>query len=224
MHRKVGSGPCRTRFDGANVQWIWPAGEQRVGAQLARRKILTALSWILFAVFGSLAPVQAAEPSQMDQLRAAYLYQFTKFVTWSQTPRDNLVIALVGNDPLQGAERTIVGKRSQGRLIDVVSLSADSATGLRECCDVIYGRLADLSSLRRARKDWFGEGVLVVSDGVREPGPVPGENRWRVINMYEQDNKLRFDVDLDLATRVGLTLGSELLKNAGEVYFGASGP
>lgn len=179
-------------------------------------------SWIL-ASFFALAPVQAAEPTAMDHLRAAYLYQFTKFVEWNQESEGPLVIALVGDDPLRGAEETIIGKRSQGRVIEVISLGINEQPA-QTCCDVIYGRVPDLAELRGSRAEWFGERVLVVSDGSREYSPVPGAERWRTINMYTENNKLRFDVDLELAVRSGLTLGSELLKNAGAVFRGANSP
>lgn len=179
---------------------------------------------VLLGWCGWVLPLHAAEPSSMDQLRAAYLYQFTKFVGWNETIQGDLVIALVGDDPLRGAEETIIGKRSQGREIRVVALHAGMDPENDRCCDVLYGSLADLAALRAERSEWFGKGVLVVSDGDREAAPAPDAARWRIIKLYTEDSKLRFDVDLDLATRSGLTLGSELLKNAGAVYLGGNAP
>lgn len=218
-------------------RWFWPclaglSAGRETGFRFASErwqggrsvKWLTALASCLLACFCLLVPVHAAEPTPMDQLRAAYLYQFTKFVGWNQPSRDNLVIALVGDAPLRGAEETIIGKRSQGRVIEVISLGADLKPGNGNCCDVIYGSMGDLANLRLASSEWFGDGVLVVSDGDTGADPEADSGRWWMIRMYEDGNKLRFDVDLDLATRSGLALGSELLKNAGTVHIGAKTP
>lgn len=170
--------------------------------------------WLLiWACFAS--QINAAEPGPMDHLRAAYLYQFTKFVVWKPEDKERMVIALAGGDSLRGAGQTIVGKRSQGRAIEVVALEAGSRVP-DGCCAVIYGSSVSLEQLRKNRPDLFGSGVLVVGEGAPS-AKTPREHR-QTIRMFEEQGRLRFDVDLEAADAAGLQLGSELLKNAADVY------
>lgn len=186
------------------------------------RRWWIALAMMLLTGLALPTPSGAADPDSMDELRAAYLYQFTKFVGWKSSQPD-LVIGLVGDQPLRGAEHTIVGKRSQGRAVEVLNLNSGLAADQR-CCDVIFGAREALSELRAARPQLFGPGVLVVSEGFMKSPPVLPADRWPTIHLYLDNDRLRFDVDLAGAQAAGLTLGSELLKNAAVVYQGANAP
>src|ERR1700722_10025339 len=68
-------------------------------------------------------PCKADAPRE-DQVKAAFIYNFTQFVTWPQdafaSNNSPFVIAIVGDDPYSGAsERAMAGKFVNGRRIAI---------------------------------------------------------------------------------------------------------
>src|SRR6476661_712943 len=84
------------------------------------------VSWLVcFAMVGARGAPQA-QIAEVSQVKAAYLYNFAKFVEWpSETFRsadDPAVICVIGDDRTSVAlERAIVGKKANGRRIEAMS-------------------------------------------------------------------------------------------------------
>jgi hypothetical protein len=83
------------------------------------------LSWTaVAAILGAAWPGQTADPERADRLKAAILYNFTKFVTWPAECFDSeeapLVIGVVGRGPFgRVAERSLKDKVARGRAVVV---------------------------------------------------------------------------------------------------------
>ena len=156
-------------------------------------------------------------PTEYD-VKAAYLVQFTRFITWpapdTLAVAGPLTIGVYGRDPSGGALRRTIEKRPVGgRTYRCVTVSTlDEARR----CRLVYipggeekraGALAD--SLR-------AKGVLTVGEtaGFFDAG---GMLRMRVL-----DKRVRFDVNLGVLDAAGFQVSSNMLRVAELVRRGDS--
>ncbi len=151
--------------------------------------------------------VIAQNGEQEANLKAAFIYNFTKYIDWgSYNSNDLFVIAVVGEDsqvipPLKeiAKTRTINNKRIEIRIIDDLS-------DLRDC-DIVFiskqSRFPLASILTRV-----GRGVLTISEssGYASQGT---DFNFVVVNQ-----RLKFEANLDAIASSGLKAGSQLLKLA----------
>ncbi len=142
--------------------------------RLARiRPVLGAfLALIWFCV-----PLAQAE-SEYD-VKAAYLFKFTKFVEWPSSAFASsdapFVIGIVGRDPFGGLDRILQGKRTGDRDFEVRNLSAGDNAGLRGC-QMIFVNSAEEHRLGDILAAVQGRPVLVVgeTDGFASAGGMLG--------------------------------------------------
>ena len=173
------------------------------------------LAGVLLVVGMLLARVAAAEaesvpPSREDQFKAAYLLNFVKFVEWpAATTQDagQLTICLLGGEGIYRAlASTIEGKRVGQRALAVRRISgSDTFAG----CNAVYFDAAaqvleHLESLHELP-------VLTVSDA--------GEftSKHGMIGLFLENNRLRFNINVDNAQKCGLRIRSSLLQLAAAV-------
>ena len=142
-----------------------------------------------------------------DQLKAAYLFNFVKFVEWPVAARGPIRICFIGAQGVHAslaastAGKTIGERSIATRVLQV----AESRLG----CDVIYLDAAfDPSVLMR---DAAAQTALTVSEAQ------DFTRRGGIIRLFKHDNRLRFDINLDNARRAGLKISSNLLKLASRV-------
>ena len=150
-------------------------------------------------------------PTEYD-VKAAYLFNFGKFVKWpanKQPARRTFGICMMGEDHFGGAlDRVAAGENISG--LPVVVKRVASAEDVSDCNIVFVDRSEEkrlsavLPALTRA-------GVLTVSD---MPGFV---ERGGMIQFQPAGNRIRFEVNLDAAEQGGLSLSSDLLKVATKV-------
>jgi hypothetical protein len=154
----------------------------------------------------SVAPLtRSAESDREDELKAAYLFNFTKLVEWPATTRaDTLTVCFVGASSVSEAfARTVGGKQVGARQLVVKAAPAggNAAAG----CNVIYfegslaTRVAALESSSMA---------LTVSDA--HDFAVSGG----IIELFAEGNRLRFNINLQRAQHAGLRISSSLLQLA----------
>ncbi len=158
-----------------------------------------------------LLPGSGARASEFDEyaVKAAYLYNFAKFVEWpSEAFADAaapLSICIAGENPFGGALDTLTGKRVEDRLVAVRHVPA--ATGLEECHIVYIGRTeqgrfkAVLAKLARLPILTVGD----IADFAQEGG---------MIGLVEAEQRIRFNINLAATRQANLKLSSQLLKLA----------
>ena len=164
---------------------------------------------------GIAAPARAgAEPPTEHQVKAAFLYNFAKFVEWpaealpdSTTP---IVIGVLGPDPF-GADldRTLAGKLVDRHPVQVRRFEepADVAR-----CHVLFVGIREAPALRPALARLADVPALTVGetdDFLRLGG---------IVRFVVADNKVRFEINKTAATRARLRLSSKLLRLALVVY------
>lgn len=141
-----------------------------------------------------------------DDIKAAFLFNFSRFIEWPRTPAERFRVCTVAEPGFNHAlDRTLEGETLRG--LPLTRLSPATPEAARRCQILFLGRL---ESDRADR--WLtavrGLPVLVV-----------GESRgaWAAgvhLNFVVEDNRVQFDVNGDAARRAGLVLSSKLLRVA----------
>ena len=170
---------------------------------------------LAFAVLVALclpAPPLSAQQALETDVKAAFLYNFTKFVDWPSPPTaaEPFRLCVVSDDALrQSLERTIEGENVNGRpLQSLVPRSPDEA----RTCQMLFVGHAQGEREARLLAAVRDLPVLTVSDtndfAVRGGG----------IEFVRENNRLRFDVNVPGAERAGIKVSSRLLKVARRVH------
>jgi hypothetical protein len=140
------------------------------------------------------------------QVKAAFLYNFAKFVEWpaaATPPGAPLVVCVFGADPFGPVlEETIRGRAAKGRPIEVRRI--EGASHLGGCAMVFVGAAEPVRT------------TAVLDDSVRKAVLTVGESaefqeRGGMIRFVLEDSKVRFDVNLGAARKAGLRIRSQLL-------------
>lgn len=169
-------------------------------------------SWGVFMVLGmatALAYPQAASDADPDTLKAAFLYNFTRYASWNVSPAPAFVLCATERQPLRGRMASLSGRPVGHQTIEVRVGVEPSA--IRQCQMLLIGqadsrRLFDY--LRAAR----GFPVLTVSD-------IPDSASSGVaIELVETEQRMRIAVNRQVAEQAGISLGAQLLRLALAVY------
>lgn len=161
----------------------------------------------------ALAAGLPAQPAAEYDVKAAFLYNFAKFVEWPQdAPAGPISIGVIGRDPFEGKlEKAVLGKRVNGREFAVLHLRGEADA--RACHIVFIGPSEQkrLPEILRAMQHWP---VLTVGDspGFCAHGGVIG---FKIVS-----DRVGFDINPDAAERAQLRLSSKLLSVAGTVREG----
>lgn len=155
------------------------------------------------------APVYA-QRAQIDDVKAAFVFQFANYVQWPDDTFENdaspIVIGIVGNENMiKALGASVQGKNIGKRSIKVVAVAGDQEA---QACHILYidssddKRVDDYLSAVRSKP------VLTVSDddNFTEKGGV--------ISLFEAQSKLRFEINVDEVERAKLTISSKLLSLA----------
>ena len=158
------------------------------------------------------APAGGAETSPPSEweVKAAYLYNFTRFVEWpdqaAAPPDAPFVVGILGPDPFgRVLDDTLSGKTFNGRPIVVRRLERPESAASVQILFLAAPLDRDGARALRAAQ---GKPVLTVSN---EEGAA---THGVVLAFRLRDNRVRFDVNLALAEEGGLKISSHLLKLA----------
>lgn len=171
--------------------------------------LLVALSLILTG-----GTSRATEPTSKEyQLKAAFIYNFAKFVEWpaqkfvhTDSP---IVIGVYGSNPF-GNEllNTVKGRKINGRAIQIIAVN--SATTARET-HLLFVSAGSVGSFG-AISGSLGQGVLVVG----ETPQLTNQGGMIIFNLV--GDKLRFEINMTKANRSGLKISSQLQKLASAIH------
>jgi hypothetical protein len=165
---------------------------------------------LVFA-FGA-PPMRAGVPSE-HQVKAAFLYNFMKFVEWppgmAGPGRGPIVIGVLGRDPFGPVlDETFGGKSLAGRKFEVRRYTTVEEL---QVCHMLFISSDEDDGRDRVLKALHGTAVMTVSDGrgfVKSGG---------IIELLLEDNKIRFDINLSEAKKSGLRISAQLLQLARKV-------
>jgi hypothetical protein len=166
---------------------------------------------LLLACALLLAPARAhaQEGAPEYAVKAAFLYNFSKFVEWPPsafaTAADPIVICVLGENPFGPLLADAVrGKKVSGREVAVREpRSVSEAAG----CHVIFIASGD-RRLDETLHELASQPVLTVSDADS------AVERGAIIGLKMDERRVRFEINMIAARRAGLKLSSQLLKVA----------
>jgi uncharacterized protein DUF4154 len=197
-----------------------PASTIRWGTVRRRpsRLAVTTLTALLFVAGARWVSAQGNASSEY-QVKAAFLFHFAQFVDWppgafkdAGTP---LAYCTAGGDPFHGAlEASLNGKVIDGRPVRVLHFKeAQKIQG----CQVLFIGIADKKFISATLANLKGTPVLTVGESehfVQDGG---------MIGFFLEDNRVRFDINLDAAGHARLKISARLLALAKTVIGGPKG-
>jgi hypothetical protein len=168
-------------------------------------RALVALVWGLSAPAVAVSAVQPAPQSLEYSVKANYLVRFAAFVEWPPrafaTPQSPVVICVVGHDPFRGTLDTAArAQTAYGRPLAVRRPGSREAA---EGCHILYVGQGGGGMIPQGPRS-----ILVVTDAA-----APQTERG-MIHFAISDNRVRFHIDLQQASRAGLSISSRLLNLA----------
>lgn len=175
-----------------------------------RRQIFTFVALLCLSPCTAMqAGAQAKAPSEYA-VKAAFLYNFTKFVEWPPDALDEkdtlLQICVIGESPFgDELENTIEGKKVDGKSVTIAyAQSAKEALSY----DVVFVARSEESSLDGILKKLTTRAILTISD------IDDFAERGGTIGFFVEDKRIRFKINVDVAEESGLQISSKLLRLA----------
>lgn len=162
---------------------------------------------LLYFIICSYSPHRQIDKASEYNLKAAFIYNFTKFIEWKTSPTDNeFIIGIIGaspiNDPLVEVIKTetVDGKK-------IIIKHFDKAADISDCHILFISRSAG-AALDDILAKTAGKGMLIVSeqDGYAKGGTA--------INFVIVNRKLKFEANVKAINAAGLAASSQLLKLA----------
>ncbi|MFH1371777.1 MAG: YfiR family protein [Planctomycetota bacterium] len=211
-----------------------PANAVRTQPRLAdtgARRISCSIAGV-FVLLGCLLASEVHPSTQSGQykeyeVKAAFIYNFLKFVDWPKEKMTNnkqIIIGVIGENPFGSAADVFKNKKVEDRdvvlkyfegLEEIKKMSEKDRTANEESlktCHLLFICPSEQKQVREITELLSKNGVLTVgdTDGFTESGVV--------INFFMEDNKIRFNINLTAAEKSGLKIRSQLLRLAKKVY------
>lgn len=153
-----------------------------------------------------------AQVSREYQLKAAFVYNFTQFVSWPKEAYSSeqapLKIAVIGENAFgKVLEQLVNNELKDGRRIEVVYFSSPASIESLKDIQLAYF-VKSAGDNAELLKKVSGYGTLLVGDHQDFLG------KGGVMLLYPEANKLKFKVNLDKAQSESYKISSKLLKMA----------
>jgi hypothetical protein len=150
---------------------------------------------------------QEVLPSEY-QMKAAYLYNFAKFVEWpvKALPADNsdLVIGILGDDPFGNAlESTVKDKKIEGHPLRIRLYKSPKEA---RACHILFINSAEKKRWQEIIDALAGSNVLTVSEDWARFTTDGG-----MIYFFMDGRKVCFDINDEAAQKAGLKISSKLM-------------
>ncbi|NJA07089.1 YfiR family protein [Methylococcaceae bacterium WWC4] len=155
-----------------------------------------------------LSTAHADEPNLEYKIKAAYLYNFTKFITWPNNPGPSFNICLIGDNPFGNLldtleTKTVADKPIRLRHLDSLKQAQD--------CQILYAEKTE------QRIDVNLTGVLLVGNLGKtltvSSQPFFAESGG-MIGFVLDDEKVRLHINLKALKQSGLSISAKLIEVA----------
>jgi hypothetical protein len=155
----------------------------------------------VLTLLSTLCPGEEADAALEYQVKAAFLFNFLKFVEWPSAQQDApWVIGVLGRDPFGDVlDKTVRGKLVNGRSVEVRRYAT---RGDVKNCNILFIGRADFERLG-----------IPAQPGVLTVGEAPGFLKsGGIISFYIEENHVHFEIGPALARSAGLRVSAQLLK------------
>lgn len=185
---------------------------------------------VLALLAGGLAPQARAHHSPEYHVKAAFVYNFIRFVDWPKEKaadsNEAITIGVLGKDPFEDAFEPLKDKQAKGRKVVVKRFK-----GFEELKKSSQGDKSELQhQIKALRKCYLlficsseekalGDIITSVKDHpVLTVGDMPGFlEAGGIVNFVMEEKKVRFEINITAARHAKLKISSKLLRLAKRV-------
>lgn len=197
------------------------------------RKIRYIIVLLTMALLGRTLVPQAwagAAPSREYQIKAAFLYNFIKFVDWPNDkmaePNKPIVLGIIGKDPFENAFEPVIDKKVKGRKLvverfkSIVELKRLGRSGKEELDRRIETlKKCHLLFVCSSEKECFKD---IINALKKQPILTVGDSKEffksdGIINFVMEKKKVRFEINTACSKKSKLKIRSQLLRLAKKV-------
>lgn len=145
--------------------------------------------------------LNAAQNPLETKIKAAYLYNFTKFVDWPDRQGKTIQICVSGDTQISKVLEELAAKQNSS-----FSIIAGSKINPAEC-QILYlsGSDREIDNTLSGLKE---QNILTVSDNERF------SEYGGIITLFSENGKIRFEINLPAARKTNLKISSKLLELA----------
>lgn len=164
------------------------------------------------------APSHAQNTDSSDSseylIKAGFTYNFAKLMEWPSgafAQADSpIVICVLGTDPFNGTlDQVLKGKQANGRAFEVKHLKWGAEM---KGCNILFVSDSETAHLDELFHSIKGLPILTI-------GETPGfAQHGGIINFVVEDNRVRFEIDVDAAKQANISISSRLLSLATIVH------
>jgi len=158
------------------------------------------------------SPGHSAGISSEPQLKAAYLFNFAKFIHWPEDTFTNaqapLVIGVLGETPFTGELAPLTTRKVRNRAITIQHFKTVKDV---QNCHILYISPSISNNLQAVLQDLKPRPIVTVSDSKNFA------NRGGMIQFVTRRERLQFVVNLVVAKANGIKIDSQLLSLAVEI-------
>jgi hypothetical protein len=179
---------------------------------MLNRKHLFRFLLCLFCLIGSSSPLRAQEASQEYQLKAAFIVNFSRFITWPEQAfspqQQELNICVAGKNPFGSALIAVEHKIVNGHAINIVY-----AETLRkpQQCHLLYISSSEKTDLQSLFSHLDHQPVVTISD-------IPGfVDAGGSIEFVIKEDRLSFIINNSELRQRGIQAGASMLDLAASV-------
>lgn len=142
------------------------------------------------------------------QVKAAFLYNFAKFVEWPDEVSKNtapIILCVLGKNLFDGDIDIIQGKPVKGRILAVKHASSIQEVGN---CQILFISSSEKNRITQILHELRDYSIFTIGDseGFAQQGVI--------INFYIEQDKVRFEINVDAARQARIRISSRLLKLA----------
>ena len=165
-------------------------------------KLISVLWFLGCLLFSQL--LYADDSSVEYKIKAGYLYNFTKFITWSPDNAETFNLCILGDDPFGELINPIEERSAIGRPIKLFRFNSLSGLDKESHCHILFVS----SSIKDALSTTDFDNTLVVGES-RE-----FINQGGMIGFVNKQGKIKLQVNLKTIKQSGLKVSAKLLEVA----------
>lgn len=172
--------------------------------------MITIMRFLIFTILATLPNTVISENSSLqDELEAAFIYKFIKFIEWDDFSNINLeyniCVGILGNGSMKKALYRIEGKEARGRKIKISHFDNISEIG---GCKVIYISPDHSFDIGQHLEKLQNKNILTISH--KKDFALQGG----IINFITVNNKINFEINLEQSRKSNIRISSKLLQLA----------
>jgi len=140
-----------------------------------------------------------------NKVKAAYIYNFTKFVDWPNEGAESMSICYVGNDPMRTQLGELNNRQAKGRTIKIIrSRDLSAIAG----CDMVFISQSEERQLGALLQHLQGKAVLTVSD-------IPQfTQKGGMVGFVMEQNRVKIEISQKAVRQGKLKISAKLLEVA----------